>query len=522
MSLYNELRPTRFDELVGQKQLISQIKGLLETELPSSILLIGPRGVGKTTVARIIAKSVNCEGNGIEPCNTCTSCRDITNGSSIDVLELDAASNNKVEDIRRILEGCMFTPMAKKKVYILDEVHMLSKAAFNCLLKTLEEPPANCIFILCTTEEDAVPATILSRCAKFYFSQLDLADITSYLKSVCDQYHTAYEEGALQMIARSSDGCMRDALSILEIFLKNETLTLQEVSRSLGIESEDVIFQLITGILDGHLPLALNAFHESIKRGRSIAALLKGIISVCCDIVYAQKGQDILLHTDTYVQNILSLSQKTDAETIMRIAQGFSELLPVVTKTGKGSFAVEAAIIRLMTVSAREQELVSRIEKLEQEVSLLKGNTVAPLDSATIQKESVDAKLPDESGISASNSVVLEEAQQQTVAEDIPAADVPFEEALPDILPNDAFHLDVQETDCIKEDSTETSTEAREVPQKDTKPFDIPNGITLPKGTTITGSVSLEELANRDNNEAVEQTGEVEDPFQICSFFARH
>lgn len=552
MSLYNELRPTCFDELVGQKQQIAQIKGLLQTELPSSILLIGPRGVGKTTVARIIAKKVNCEKNDIEPCNTCTSCRDIANGSSIDVLELDAASNNKVEDIRRILEGCMYAPLSKKKVYILDEVHMLSKAAFNCLLKTLEEPPANCIFILCTTEEEAVPATILSRCAKFYFSQLDLAEITAYLKKVCDKYHTAYEEGALQMIARSSDGCMRDALSILEIFLKNETLTLQEVSRSLGIETEEVVFQLMEGILSGQLPLALDAFHESVKRGRSIAALLKGIISVCCDIVYAQKGQDILMHTDTYVQNILSLSEKADSDEVMRIAQGFSELLPLVSKTGKGEFAVEAAIIRLMTVSTQEQQLLARVEKLEKEVALLREKTVMSLDNASIERMSTDARIPAESYATISNSDLITADSDSVTAESQPQKDVgimpvtgiPFEEDLPDVLPKDAFHVSAQDvndnaadpaesnnvaepiensstTNPVEHNKEENPAETTVEEQKSSTPFVLPDDIVLPGGTVVTGSISLEELATRDSKEAVEQTEEIDDPFQICSFFAR-
>lgn len=530
MSLYNELRPARFEDMVGQKQLIAQLKGLLEVGLPSSILLVGPRGVGKTTVARILAKSVNCSAEDVEPCNECQSCRDISTGASMDVLELDAASNNKVEDIRRILDSCMYTPVSKKKVYILDEVHMLSKAAFNCLLKTLEEPPAHCLFILCTTEEEAVPATILSRCSKFYFEQLDMAEIVDYLSKVCERYHTAYEDGALQMIARASEGCMRDALSILEIFLKNDGLTASEVSKSLGMETEDIIFQLLNGILTADLPSALSAYRESGKHGRSTASLLRSIVEVCCDTVYVKKGQPLALHTDSYVQKVASLAEHADEAVIMEMARAFSELFPVVSKTGKGNFAVEAAIIRMMNQKSNDHDLLQRIEALEQEVLILK--TAKVVVQETIIEQPAEENLQTEE-----QPVVIEEPlpEQDVYSDEMGLSDMglPEEEELPDFLPGDISSpkmtevtedTKIRECDLPSEPVPEVPETVEETVSEDAgdeaKPFVLPADIKLPEGTVISGSVSLEELDPQSDREA-DFGAEGDDPFQAFSYFAR-
>lgn len=530
MSLYNDLRPTRFEDMVGQKQLIAQLKGLLEVGLPSSILLVGPRGVGKTTIARILAKSVNCSAENVEPCNECQSCRDISAGASMDVLELDAASNNKVEDIRRILDSCMYTPVSKKKVYILDEVHMLSKAAFNCLLKTLEEPPAHCLFILCTTEEEAVPATILSRCSKFYFEQLDMAEIVDYLSKVCERYHTAYEDGALQMIARASEGCMRDALSILEIFLKNDGLTVSEVSKSLGMETEDIIFQLVNGILTADIPSALSAYRVSGKHGRSTASLLRSIVEVCCDTVYVKKGQPLTLHTDSYVQKVAYLAEHADEAGIMEIARAFSDLFPVVSKTGKGNFAVEAAIIRMMNQKSNDHDLLQRIETLEQEVHMLKISKVVVQETIT--------KDPEEALQAEEQPVVIEEPlqEQDVYSDEMGLSDMglPEEEELPDLLPGDisvptvtevAEDTGIRECDLPSEPTPEVLGAVEETVLEDAgtgaKPFALPADINLPEGTVISGSVSLEELDPQSEKEA-DFGAEEDDPLLAFSQFARH
>ena len=218
-ALYRAYRPQNFEDVVGQQHIIRTLKNQIESNnVGHAYLFTGTRGTGKTSTAKIFARAVNCvQSKDQEPCNECEVCRDILNDNVMDVVEIDAASNNSVDDIRELRESVKYSPTkAKYKVYIIDEVHMLSQGAFNALLKTLEEPPSYVIFILATTEPHKIPATILSRCQRFDFKRVTVKDMTDRMKKICNEENIEVEEKALNLIARNSQGALRDALSILD------------------------------------------------------------------------------------------------------------------------------------------------------------------------------------------------------------------------------------------------------------------------------------------------------------------
>lgn len=388
MNLYNKERPLQFRDVVGQDKVVIQLKGLLVSDhMPTAFLFIGPRGTGKTTVARIMARSINCDAtNEAEPCNTCKSCRSIMAGENMDVRELDAASNNKVEDIRELIQSTQYAAVGKKKIYILDEVHMLSQGAFNALLKTLEEPPEGCYFILCTTEEHKVPATILSRCSRFYFERMEVSVIADYLASICDKYNVAYELDGLRLIARAAEGCMRDALSILEPGMLNECLSTEMIREHLGLMEEEAVFGILQGIIKGNAAEAMESFHEIVKRGNSIAILLKEIMSACCDIAYTlQSGTtEKIINTEKYIQNVRLTAEIVSVDEILHIATGLAEVYSISSQHGNMDFFVEIEILKLIASESSYQALNKRVVLLEEQVSTLKISLANSQKPATV------------------------------------------------------------------------------------------------------------------------------------------
>ncbi|MGL6267606.1 MAG: DNA polymerase III subunit gamma/tau, partial [Chitinophagaceae bacterium] len=276
-------RPQNFSTVVGQSHITTTLKNAIRhNQLAHAFLFCGPRGVGKTTCARILAKTINCENQQEdgEACNVCTSCVSFNNGSSFNIHELDAASNNSVDDIRALTDQVRFAPQAGKyKIYIIDEVHMLSASAFNAFLKTLEEPPPHAIFILATTEKHKIIPTILSRCQIFDFKRITPGDTVEHLEEIIEKEHIKAEKTALQVIAQKSEGCMRDALSILDkiVSFTNGELTYTNTLEHLNILDEDYFFRFLDFLQKQDLAGAMLLFDEINRKGFEGETLLNGL-----------------------------------------------------------------------------------------------------------------------------------------------------------------------------------------------------------------------------------------------------
>lgn len=278
-ALYRKFRPVEFEDVKGQEHIITTLKNQIEANrIGHAYLFCGTRGTGKTTVAKIFAKAVNCEHpvNG-SPCGECAMCRSIAAGTSMNVIEIDAASNNGVDNIREIREEVAYRPTeGKYKVYIIDEVHMLSIGAFNALLKTLEEPPEYVIFILATTEVHKIPITILSRCQHYDFKRISIETITDRMRDLMQEEQVEVEEKALRYVAKAADGSMRDALSLLDqciAFYLGQKLTYDNVLEVLGAVDTDVFSRLLRSVIRRDVPKVLDIVDDLVMQGRELTQL---------------------------------------------------------------------------------------------------------------------------------------------------------------------------------------------------------------------------------------------------------
>jgi DNA polymerase III subunit gamma/tau len=300
-------RPTIFEDVVGQNHIAKVLQNALQTnQLAHSFLFTGPRGVGKTTCARILAKVINCltPVNKVEPCNTCASCKAFGENASFNIFELDAASNNSVDHIRTLIEQVRYQPqVGSYKVFIIDEVHMLSSSAFNAFLKTLEEPPAHAIFILATTEKHKIIPTILSRCQIFDFKRIQPSDIVFQLKKICKEENRQAEEEALHQIALKADGGMRDALSIFDKISgsSGDIITYNDVITNLNILDYDYYFKMVDAFLRSDLPGSLMLLDEVVKNGFEIETFIEGLNA---------HMRDLLISKDV---NTIKMMETTDA-----------------------------------------------------------------------------------------------------------------------------------------------------------------------------------------------------------------
>lgn len=315
--LYNRFRPQDWNSLVDQEELVVTLCKQVKDNTPShTYLFIGTRGTGKTTSARILGRALNClNPQDGSPCGECEACK----SESLDIYELDAASNNGVGDVRELINKTIYQPQHKYKVFIIDEVHMLSTGAFNALLKTLEEPPAYCIFILCTTEERKVPATVRSRCSKFHLNRISTNGIVNYMKYVLDTEKRSYEENGLKLIAANSDGAMRDALSILEqVGFYSEVITEDAVATCIGCSNINEIVSFVNAILSREIKESLLLLSELLKRGKDVNILISSVQEVIRDCMMVKNSPEFTLdNTKEYCLTIKQLASAYSLENII-------------------------------------------------------------------------------------------------------------------------------------------------------------------------------------------------------------
>lgn len=392
-ALYRRFRPKTFDDVLGQEHVTRTLKNQIMTDnIAHAYLFSGIRGTGKTSTAKIFSRAVNCLNNHDgNPCNQCEICKSILNETNMDVIEMDAASNNGVEDIRELRDKVKFLPVKSKyKVYIIDEVHMLSKGAFNALLKTLEEPPEHLLFILATTEPQKIPATILSRCQRFDLKRINTSVIVENMKKICEEIDVEYDEKALKLIAANSEGAMRDAQSILDrcISFNNKRVGYETVIDLLGTVNYQVILEAIDCIINRDIKGTIILVDNILNEGKEISIFLDELI-ICFRnmlIIKTTNSTDNLIGiSEEESEEIKKLGGKVSVDEIVKIIEDLSDTQLECKRALNSRVILETSLIKMLHCVDRVDEIKSKNQELKDSIKN---------DDITVKQATRDIKKP--------------------------------------------------------------------------------------------------------------------------------
>ncbi|MDD6685111.1 MAG: DNA polymerase III subunit gamma/tau [Lachnospiraceae bacterium] len=396
-ALYRKFRPVSFEDVKGQDHIVTTLKNQLKAgRIGHAYLFCGTRGTGKTTVAKILARAVNCEHlKDGSPCNECDTCKGILSGTSTNVIEIDAASNNGVDNIREIREEVSYRPtQGKYKVYIIDEVHMLSTGAFNALLKTLEEPPEYVIFILATTEVNKIPVTILSRCQRYNFHRISIDTISARVKELLDKEGVQAEDRAIRYIAKAADGSMRDALSLTDqciAFYLGQELTYDRVLDVLGTVDTEVFSRMLREVIKGDAAACLRLLGDLVRDGKEMGQFVSDFTWYLRNLMLLKSSEDLEDVLDVSTENLKQLKEESrliDDDTLFRYIRIFSDLSGRIRFATQKQIMVETELIRLCRpqMDTDLSGVLDRIRVLEEKTEKTDDRLSALLEAGTVPR----------------------------------------------------------------------------------------------------------------------------------------
>ena len=497
-------RPITFDGMVGQKHVGETLKNAIRSNhLAQAFLFNGPRGVGKTTCARILAKTINCQdrNEAIEACDKCESCKSFNEGHSLNVYELDAASNNKVEDIRALIEQVRFAPqLGTKKVYIIDEVHMLSTSAFNAFLKTLEEPPAHAIFILATTEKHKILPTILSRCQVFDFNRIEISDIVRHLGEIAEKENIKTEDEALNLLALKAEGSLRDALSMFDqmVTFSENNLTYDSVVESLSILSLDHFFNLTDYLVQNDISNALLLFNEILHKGFDGHNFLLGFAEHLRNLLVAQDHRTIELLTlgDQIIEKYRDQTMRVSSPFIIKSLNLISKADVQYKAAQNQRLLVELTLINLASLSAGEAPKTNTAPS-EEPVKKKRPEAEPIVESAAPKavekpKVQVDEKKAVVVEKPAQVSEPTDKAEQSDSTKEVVEDEKPIESAL---VAAQTESVSVEEKKAIEEVDRSEEIEAVVAKKKEPAPEPIK---VKPQVQVVSDSISIADFTKKD------------------------